>query len=372
MSRRGRGEGTIYPVRDATGKTRYWAAQISLGWRAGKRVRKNLRAETRAEVVKKLAQVQRDRDAGFSVKSDERETLGQYLTRWLEVVGPSVRPRSLVNYQIAVKNHIVPELGSTRLTALTTDDVQIFLNRKLDVLSPKSVSNLRGTLRAALNHAVETGQMARNPVLRTKPPAPKPRKLRVLDQDEAHRLLEAAKGDRNYALYAVALAMGLRLGEALGLRWEDIDAEKLHVRHSLQRINGSLVLSEPKTEKSVRSIKMPAMIVSALAEHRKVQHQSGIVSPYVFTTWRGTPIDPRNALRQFKELLEKAGLPDTIRFHDLRHSCATLLLARGLNVKVIAELLGHSNPVMLLTTYSHVLPQMRDQAASEMDEVLGR
>jgi len=369
MSRRGRGEGSIYKRPDGL-----WVAQVSIGWKpGGKRVRKSIYGKSRTEVRTKLLVVQRDKDAGFNIRSNDQLTLGAYLERWLEATGPSVRPRTLVMYALHVRRHIVPELGARRLVDLTADDVQIFLNRKLAMLAPKSVSHLRSTLRGALNQAVEWGYLSRNVVTKTKPPKLSPRQLRVLDQDEAKRLLLAAQGDRVEALYTVALAMGLRLGEALCLRWEDVDfgTGRLHVRHGLQRIAGELTLTDPKTALSNRSIKMPGMVARGLADHRARQHVVGIVSPYVFTTFRGTPIDPRNALREFKTLLGKAGLPQTIRFHDLRHSCASLLLAKGVNVKVIAELLGHSNATMLLSTYAHVLPQMRDSAALEMDEVLG-
>ncbi len=167
--------------------------------------------------------------------------------------------------------------------------------------------------------------------------------------------------------------MGLRLGEVLGLRWMDVDLESktVHVRHSLQRIAGKLVLAEPKTKGSERSVKLPAMAYTALQEHRKGQHEIGLVTPYVFATWKGTPIDPRNALRRFKELLAKAGLPDSIRFHDLRHSSATLLLIRGATYEEVAEMLGHSNSAMLHRTYSAVLPHRRELLANMMDEVLG-
>jgi integrase len=369
MSRRPSGEGSVWKRKDGKG----WRGMKDLGWVDGKRKRKQLTGKTQAEVIKKLKELERQQEQGMVVKSNDRLTLGAFLERWLEATGPTVRPRSLVMYRLHVRNHIVPALGSQRLTALTPDAVQVFLNHKLDTLAPKTVMHLRATLRAALNMAVEWGYVPRNVVVRTKPPKAKLRELRVLDQDEAKRLLAAAEGDENAALYTVALAMGLRLGEALGLQWSEVDfvTGRVHVQAGLQRINGKLERTEPKTELSNRSIKMPEMVVASLREHQKRQRARGIVTPWVFCTERGTPIDPRNALRHFKSLLAKAGLPDSIRFHDLRHSCATLLLARGMNVKVISELLGHSNPTLLLTTYGHVLPQLRDQTAAEMDEVLG-
>lgn len=372
MSRRGRGEGTIYPVRDGHGKVIYWQAQKDLGRVAGKRSRKTIRRSTRTEVAKALRELQSAADAGLTIRSDERLTLGEYLNRWLEAVGPSVRPRTLVMYRIAVKNHIAPELGRTRLTALTADQVQIFLNRKLESLSPKSVMNLRGTLRSALNQAMEWDYVSRNVVTKTRPPAAQPRKLRVLDQAEAKRLLEAGKDDRLYALYAVSVAMGLRLGEALGLQWQDIDWQtgKLHVQRGLQRIGGELTATPTKTEKSNRSVKMPALVLAALGEHQVRQRAEAIVTPWVFSTLRGTPIDPRNALRSFKGLLRKAGLPD-IRFHDLRHTAATTLLIQGATYEEVAELLGHSDSAMLHKVYSHVTPHRRDALAGMMDEVLG-
>ena len=344
-----------------------------MGWKDGKRQRRTVYGKSQREVREKIKDILRNQEAGVSITTSDKLTVGEFLERWLAAIGPSVRPRSLMMYRIHVRKHIVPALGQQKLSALTPDQVQTFLNGKIDTLAPKTVNHLRGTLRTALNAAQDWGYVARNVVTKTKPVAAKPRKLRVLDESEARRLLATAEDDRHYALYAVALAMGLRLGEALGLRWEavDFDTGKLHVRYGLQRINGELTLAEPKTEGSNRSIKMPALVVQSLRQHQLQQRQEGIVTPWVFCTLRGTPVDPRNALRQFKALLVKAGLPDTIRFHDLRHSCATLLLARGVNVKVIAELLGHSSPQLLLSTYGHVLPQLRDAAAEEMDHALG-
>jgi integrase len=369
MRRRANGEGGIYKRSDGL-----WTAQISLGWKpGGKRVRKSVYGRTQAEVRDKLRAVLRDKADGAVIRTDGRITVADYLSRWMQAIAPSVRVRTRAIYQGQIDRHILPDLGGLRLTDLTPDGLQLFFNRKGEKLSPQSVINLRSMLRAALNQAIEWGYLTKNPVSKTKPPKREHRQMHVLSQEQARQLLHAAEGDRLYALYSVALALGLRLGEALALHWTDIDFEgnRLHVRHTLVRDGKELVRGDPKTAGSSRSILMPAVLGGTLRTHQKNQHALGIVTPFVFSTSTGKPIDPRSVSRTFKRLKKRSGLPAGLRFHDLRHSSATLLLARGVNVKVIAELLGHSNVNLLLTVYSHVLPQMRDEAAAVMNGVLG-
>lgn len=180
------------------------------------------------------------------------------------------------------------------------------------------------------------------------------------------------------ALYSVAVALGLRRGEALALKWEDVDLEAgtLRVKHSLQRIEGRLQLVEPKSLKSRRTIAMPQATVLALRDHRKRQLEERMPegsawqeTGFIFTTTIGTPIEPDHLKRWFKPLLKKAGLPD-IRFHDLRHTAASLLLAQGVGPRVIMETLGHSQISLTMNTYSHVMPSLQREAADKMDAIL--
>ncbi len=198
--------------------------------------------------------------------------------------------------------------------------------------------------------------------------------------DEARAFLGAARGDDLEALYRLALSTGLRQGELLGLKWEDlnIDGAELRVNHALQRFGGALHLVPPKTVRSRRSVPIPALAVETLRTHRARQrdarllagarwHETGLV----FATKWGTPIEPTNATRSFKRLLARAGLRQ-IRFHDLRHSCATLLLVQGVSPRVVMEILGHSQISLTMNTYSHVIPALQREAAARLDALLTR
>lgn len=196
--------------------------------------------------------------------------------------------------------------------------------------------------------------------------------------EEARIFLAAMKGDRLKALYSVALTMGLRQGEALGLRWTEVDLEMgyLRVSKQLQRFDGKTLLVEPKTTRSRRTLALPASITRSLKEHRhrQLEERSAagdkwIDSGLVFTTTFGKPIDATKISKDFHRHLDRAGLTQR-RFHDLRHSCATLLLVQGVSPRVVMEVLGHSQISLTMNTYTHVIPELRRQAANRMDELL--
>lgn len=202
--------------------------------------------------------------------------------------------------------------------------------------------------------------------------------LTPLDPAQARRLLDVIRGDRLEALYTVALAVGLRQGEALGLRWEDVDldAGMMNVRHALQRVDGRLVLVEPKSHTSRRTIALPAGTVAALREHRRRQLEERVLAgrrwqdqDLTFTTTIGTPLDGTAVTKRFQRLLAYAGLPRQ-RFHDLRHACASLLLAQGVHPRVVMEVLGHSQISLTMNTYSHVIPALQREAADRMEALL--
>jgi integrase len=208
----------------------------------------------------------------------------------------------------------------------------------------------------------------------------KSKEIQPFTPAQARQFLEAVRGDKFEALYTVALALGLRRGEALGLRWEDIDWEKgtLTIRASLQRAEGKLQMLEVKTDRSRRVVKLPKLALQALKSHRTRQLEDRLLAGarwtehgLVFPTGIGTPYDPRRLNEDFERALKRGGLP-RIRFHDLRHSAATLLLAQGVPVKMISELLGHSTTRMTLDVYAHVLETMKQEAADSMDAVLGQ
>jgi len=375
VSKRGQNEGSIYKRQDGR-----WAASLNLGYKNGKRHRKHFYGWTRKEVQDKLTEALRAHQQGLIIP-DERQTVGQFLTCWLaDTAKPSVRPLTYETYEAIVRRHIEPEVGRITLSKLTPQDVQRLLNNKLESgLSPRRVRHIHSVLRNALGQAHRWGMVARNVATLVSPPSVKRSEIQPFSPEQARAFLQATKGDRLEALYSVALAVGLRRGEALGLRWQDVDLERgtLTVNKSLQRIGSKLTLVEPKTAGSRRTIVLPEVALTALKAHRARQNEERLKmgplwqeNKLVFTTTVGTPLEAGNvARRNFKKLLRSADLPD-IRFHDLRHTAATLLLAQGIHPRVVMEILGHSQISLTMNTYSHVLPTLQHEAASKIDAIL--
>jgi len=247
-------------------------------------------------------------------------------------------------------------------------------------LAPRMVQLVHTTFHKALKQAVADGLVPRNVAEIVRGPRPVGKETRTLGPEQARALLNAAHGDRLKALYTLAVATGMRQGELLGLKWEDIDLEAgtLRVRRTLSTATGEgFDFSPPKTAKGRRSIKLPEPVLSSLRKHREAQLEerkrvAGLWEDHglVFATQVGTPISRQDLITSsFKPLLRRASLPN-IRFHDLRHTCATLLLGKGVHAKLVQELLGHATISVTLDTYSHVLPSIGDQTANAMEEVL--
>jgi integrase len=339
-------------------------------------------ARTRWAVADRI-RGQTDPDAAGHATVLDELTIGDFLAGWLtDVVRLTVRPRTYDSYRQVVRLHLAPGLGHITLAALSPADVQAFLNAKsASRLSPRTVAYQRGVLRGALGHAERMGLVSRNVARLALPPRIPRRRVSPLTVEQARTFLGAINGDRLEALYLVALGVGLRQGEILGLRWPDVDfpAGTLTVRHALARIDRQLVLVEPKSATSRRVVPLPGFVLAALAAHRVAQAQEPQplrpASPHefaelVFTTTFGTPLDGITITRRFQRMLLEAGLPRQ-RFHDLRHACASLLLAQGVPARVVMETLGHSEVSLTLNTYSHVLPSLGREAAERMDEALG-
>jgi integrase len=370
---------------------------IDLGWENGKRRRKSIYGRTQAEVNEERIRILRGRQQGIPI-GDGRQTVKQYLDKWLESIKPPmVRPRTYERFEGIVRLYLVPALGHYRLAKLHQSHVQKMLNDKLvsrevaprksdsraerpTGLSLQSVKHIRATLRLALNRAVKDDLLARNVAALTDLPKLYREPVRPLTPDDARKLLKAVASHRLEALYSVALACGIRRGEMLGLSWKDdvdLEAGKIRVNHSLQRVGRKLQLLPPKTAESRRTIDLPAFALRALTRHRARQLEERLAagpawknSGLVFTTIAGGPLEPRNVLRQFKGLLKKAGLAPS-RFHDLRHTAASLLLAQGEHPRVVMEILGHSRISLTMDTYSHVMPTLRKEAAARMEAILG-
>jgi integrase len=226
---------------------------------------------------------------------------------------------------------------------------------------------------------VRDGLVPRNATEAVKPPQVRREETRPLTPEQVRTLFGAAKGDRLEALYVLAVTTGLRQGELLGLKWDDVDMEAgtLQVRRTLTTAKGGPVLSAPKTKGSRRTVKLSQTALEALTSHleRQLEEIDRVGSLWrenglIFASEVGEPLDRRDlTTHRFKPLLRRAGLPQ-IRFHDLRHTCATLLLSKNVNPKVVSEILGHATIAITLDTYSHVLPTMQESAAKAMEEAL--
>lgn len=372
--RRGKGEGSITQLPDGR-----WQARLTY-WEGGRRRRKAFYGKTRAEARAKLMAALADLQRGLPVPP-ERQSVGEFLERWLkDVVAPSVRPRTFASYSQLVRRHLLPTLGRVRLVRLTAQDIQACLNQKRqEGLSARTVQYLHAILRRALGQAEKWGLVARNVARLVDAPKVVRPEVKPLAPEDVRRLLDAARGDSLEALYVVAIAVGLRQGELLGLRWQDVDLERglLSVRVQLQRINGKLQLTEPKSSRSKRTVQLPAVALKALREHRARQLEerlrAGLIwdgsMDLVFTTTRGTPLDARNVVRHFHGLLARAGLP-RMPFHNLRHTAAILLLAQGLDIRVVQQVLGHSQIALTANLYTQVMPVLLEDAAKRMDAIL--
>ena len=368
--KRGNNEGSITKRADGL-----WEARITLD--GGKR--KSFYAKTRQEAARKLAAALRDLESGLPVVGG-KQTVGQYLTSWLDATKATVRPATWRRYEQYVRLHALPLLGTVPLVKLTAQQVQLLYAKKLEEgQSSTSVHHLHAVLHRALEAAVRLGLLQRNVCDLVDVPRMRHHEMTTLSEEQAHKLLAAAKGERLEALYVLALSTGMRQGELLALKWRDVDLDgaTLQVRSTLHFTRDGFVFAEPKTGFSRRRIALSRVAVEALRAHRTRQVAERLhVGPawddldLVFPNTIGRPIDGINLLKYwFYPLIERVGLP-RMRFHDLRHTAATLLLGRGINPKVVSEMLGHSHVSVTLGIYSHVMPHMQQQAASAMDDAL--
>jgi len=359
-----RGERTwlirVYRGRDAKGKREY--------------VNRTVRG-TKKEAERVLTKLLRDRDTGVLLEPS-RESLAAYAPRWLSVwVKPRVRGRTFESYRWLLNKYVLPTLGARQLAQLSAADLQALYNSMTEAgYSSRTVRLTHTVVRSALAHAVKTHLIVRNPADLTEPPRQQRREMQALGPAEAGRFLEAAKGDRWAALWMLLVTAGLRPGEALGLKWADLDGAKLRIQR-VRLPNGGV--EEPKTARSRRVVTLPDLAVRALKEHKARQNAEKLAAGrdyedagFIFVGPLGRPVETRSLVRHhFDRIVAAAGLPH-LRLYDLRHTHATLLLAAGEHPKVVSERLGHSTVMLTLDTYSHVLPDMQTRAAEKLDAML--
>lgn len=372
--KRGNGEGSIFKRADGR-----WCAQVDLGYVNGKRKRKYLYGTTRRAVQQRLTKVLRDVQQGLPVAM-ERQTVAQFLTRWLEdAVKPSVRPRSALTYEQRITNHLTPALGRIALDKLTPQHIQRFIaQQRAAGLSPNTINHHLAVLNRALNQAVKWGLVARNVVPLADAPRGEHTEGRVLTPDEARRFLSAAHGTREETLFITMLTTGLRIGEARGLRWQDVDLDTgvLTVRYQIQRIAKKEQFCEPKTARSKRTIALPVITVNALRKQHAVCAEERLRAGARWQDWAlvfpakdGTPFGVTTVQRAMDTALAQAGIPH-LSPHRLRHTAATFLAAANVNPRIAMDAMGHTGVEMTMAHYQHVTDAMRRTAAEGIQTLL--
>lgn len=380
--RRSPGEGTIRQLEDGT-----WWGQTSLGFdvvydaRGGsprrRRIRRSVRGKTRSDVVRKLAEL---RARGPGQRGAAGRTVGSFLEAWLDRSRLRLRPSTWDRYEDVVRVHIVPELGKLRIEQLNVDHVQqMLLGIYKRGRSPRTVAKVRAVLRTALNDAKRRRLVSVNAADYVDMPRIDSRPVPAMTPAEAEAIINATKDHRIGPLVSVALATGVRQGELLGLRWQDVDLERsrLTVQWALQRVNGKATLVEPKTRKSRRTLPLTAAAMQALRAQRQQQLEDRIRATawpedgldLVFTTSRGRPMAASHLTHTFQALLADAGLP-AMRWHDLRHGTASLLIAHGVDLRTVMEVLGHSTIMLTADTYAHVSEALLMTARTALDRAL--
>jgi integrase len=348
---------------------------------SGKPLRKYVSGKKRTDVVQKLKALRRKFDDGLLLK-DEDVKVAELFERWFnDVMRHQIAPSTFSNYQTIVRMHILPSHGNKRLTELTVSDVDKLLSQKADSgLSASTVRRIRAVLAQCLDQAIRWELVRRNVASLSRSPKMVRHEGRTLSPDQARHLLETLKGHHNEALYALMLSTGLRRGEALGLLWTDFDRDTgiLRISRQLKREGTSLVTTDTKTSLSRRAVNLPEEMLRALLDHERRQRaakenlgSSWVSSGYIFTSSIGTPIDPRNLYREFQTVCRSAGLGDW-HPHELRHSAASLMLAQGVKIQVVSQVLGHSSIRMTADVYGHILDPDRREAADAMGSLLWR
>jgi integrase len=343
---------------------------------------------TRRDADAVLAQLLSQRDSGIDAPPSKL-TVAEYLLRWLEdYARGNTAPRTFQRYDEIVRLHLTPALGAIQLAKLRPQHIQAYysgarqrgrVDGKGGGLSAQTVLHHHRLLREALHHAVRWQLLTRNPADAVEPPRPQRHEMRVLAPEGVQRLLSACKDPGFCAIVFVAVATGMRLGELLALRWSDVDLRggSVHVTRTLQYVLGEgLLFREPKTSRSRRRVSLSRETVAVLGEHRRRQLERRLaVGPayedqeLVFAGPTGKPIPPYSISQRFATLVKAAGV-GPLRFHDLRHTSATLMLSAGVHPKVVSERLGHSGVAITLDTYSHVLPGLQEEAANLLDAFL--
>lgn len=382
--RRGKGEGSI-TYRKNRG---VYQGLVLLGYnpKTGLPKRKYFYGKTKKEVKEKIHKALGEIHSGTYIEPSRTSVKEQFLT-WLENKKPHVTYNTYRNYKLMIEKHIIPFIGNKTLSKLTTQDIQELINEKMNDLNPqgkplssRTIKYIYSTINTVLKKAAAERIISFNPAETVEIPKQKKREIKPLTFEEVKKFLNSNKDDPYYAGFLLAIYSGVRLGELLGLRWEDIDfsSPKISVRQQVALEENGERIRPPKTEESIRDIPIPDMVAEELRRHKTEQarHKMSLGPNYqdydlVFATYLGTPYSPTNYSKYFKRAQKRAGL-EGFRFHDLRHTFATLSLQAGIPAKTIQKWLGHTSVVVTLDTYSHLVPEMQVEAMKKVNNLANR
>ena len=373
------GDGTVRQRKDGR-----WEGRIVIGYDDnGYPKTKNVLAKTKKECVEKLQKLKVDCGGLKPEKVRPEMPFGDWLTYWYENHSkPKIRPTTQETYESRIRLHIIPEIGDLPLNKLTQNDLQQFYGRLKksgrkrftdkygEGLSDRMVRMCHATCRSALEKAVQDGLIRVNPAIGCKLPPKKAREMQVLTREELQRFLIQAKSEGYYEVFLLDLATGLRRGELMALQWDDLNFKTgvLNVNKQVYDVRGQLQISTPKTKNSIRKIVLPPAVVAVLREYKKT-----VDSRWMFPSpvKEDCPITPGVVRRRLQLILEHAGCKH-VRFHDLRHTFATLALENGMDVKTLSAMLGHVSAATTLDIYTHITDDMQRAAAENIDRGIGK
>ena len=378
--RRANGEGNIRKRKDGRWEGRYTAGYDP---ESGKRIIKNVLGKTQAEVKEKLKTAISESQQ-LDVSKAGAYTVSSWMKMWYEVYAePRIRPNTKAYYANYIENHIIPGIGSIPLAEMTSLDLQRFSKHLLDGgrvdrveakkkpkgLAPKTVRNIHQMIGSAYNLAMEQRLVTKNPTQGCALPKVEHKEMKTLTADQLSAFFQEARDSGVYELYYLDLATGLRRGELLGLKWTDVDFQHgaLKIQRAISRQNGKVVEAPLKTKNAYRTLPLSADAISVL----KMQKCKVGNSEWVFPSPTGGPVSPDSVLHMLQRVLKRAGLP-RIRFHDLRHTFATMALQNGVDVKTVSSMLGHYSAGFTLDTYAHVTTDAQLKAAQTMGNILSR
>lgn len=380
--RRLRGEGTIYPVSRTTTRNgvtknrKMWRAVLSVGF-TGENGRWTRKRKYFTATTATRARAARDAYLTSVGKASpapvETPTIEEYAEHFLENAEGRTRATTRRSYDQVLKLHVKPYIGAVKLSDLTREQILAVYDRVKNRVSPSMAARVHVTLRAMLNLALEERALSASPVALIRRAAPRCKRPRVeaLSKTQADAVLRAAQGHRLEALFVLALTTGMRQGELFALRWSDVDLSKriLSVVRSAQEVNGDVTFVDPKTESSRRRIELSAVAIGALNQRRAIATQERRRSELIFPSERGYPLRKSNFIRKVWDPIRNVAGVKGLRFHILRHTAASLLLAENVHPKIVSEMLGHSSIRVTLDLYSHLIPTLQGTAAQAFDRL---